>query len=316
MSAQKLDRGLALACDRALVGLDPRREAELVASLPPGQGPDPRLELAVAAVVLSEMAIDEPLPEHIAARVLAGFSTAPASRQPITGGGTVLIPTQQKTELVAPPSVGPRSGPASYPQASQPSNVVPIAPRRRSAWIPWLAAAACFALAAASIYGSRLPRPQLAVRAAPGGVFDGVKAPAPAAEPTLAEKRARLVADAKDVVKVAWSPTKDAAGQGETGEVVWSNERQEGYMTFRAVQKNDPSKSQYQLWIFDGERDERYPVDGGVFDVDASTGEVIVPITAKVPVVKPTWFAVTDEAPGGVVVSKRERIVVAAKVAG
>jgi hypothetical protein len=50
-----------------------------------------------------------------------------------------------------------------------------------------------------------------------------------------------------------------------------------------------------------------------VFDV-TSGGEVIVPIHAKLKVTKPTLFAVTVEKPGGVVVSKRERIVVLAKV--
>lgn len=317
MSA-KLDRALALSCDRALTGLDPQREAELVSLLPPGQGPDPRLELAVAAVVLSDLAIDAALPDHLAAKILASASNPQAARSPITGGGTMLLPQQQHTEVYVPRSSSER--PRSMPPASSPqsaSNVVPLAPRRRTSWAPWFAAAACLAIAAGSIYASRLPRPEIAVRMSPNEAVAGLGTSKPVAvEPSAAEKRARLVAEAKDVVKVAWSPTKDAAGQGETGEVVWSNERQEGYMTFRSVAKNDPSKSQYQLWIFDGERDERYPVDGGVFDVDASTGEVVVPISAKVKVAKPTLFAVTVEAPGGVVVSKRERIVVAAKVAG
>ena len=52
-------------------------------------------------------------------------------------------------------------------------------------------------------------------------------------------------------------------------------------------------------------------VDGGVFDVP-STGEVIVPITAKLRVGGATLFAVTVERPGGVVVSRREHIVVTA----
>jgi hypothetical protein len=308
-----LDRALALSCDRALTGLDPRREAELVSLLPPGKMPDVRLELAAAAVVLSDMVIDEPLPDYLAAKILASAMNAPAGRAPITGGGTMMLPQQQphaKTELYVPPASVER--PRSVPP---PSNVVPIAKRRGSV-LPWLAAAACLAIAAGSIYASRLPRPAIAVRMLPNEAVSGLQLPTAPPEPTIAQKRDRLVSEAKDLVKVAWSPTKDAAGQGETGEVVWSNERQEGYMTFRSVAKNDPTKSQYQLWIFDGERDERYPVDGGVFDVDPSSGEVVVPISAKVKVAKPTLFAVTVEAPGGVVVSKRERIVVAAKVAG
>jgi hypothetical protein len=313
-----LDRALALSCDRALSGLDPRREAELVSLLPPGRMPDVRLELAAAAIVLSDMVIDEPLPDHLAAKILASAANAPLGRAPITSGGTMLIPQPQvgqspaRTELYMPRASVEQ--PRSAPPGSAPSNVVPLA-KRRGSILPWLAAAACLAIAAGSIYASRLPRPQIAVRMLPNEAVSGLEPPAKPPEPTLAQKRDRLLSEAKDVVKVAWSPTKDVAGQGETGEVVWSNERQEGYMTFRAVAKNDPTKSQYQLWIFDGERDERYPVDGGVFDVDPSSGEVVVPISAKVKVAKPTLFAVTVEAPGGVVVSKRERIVVAAKVA-
>jgi anti-sigma-K factor RskA len=74
---------------------------------------------------------------------------------------------------------------------------------------------------------------------------------------------------------------------------------------------NDVKAFQYQLWIFDRNRDDKYPIDGGVFDV-SSTGEVIVPIDAKISVDDATLFAVTVERPGGVVVSKRERIVVTA----
>ena len=79
----------------------------------------------------------------------------------------------------------------------------------------------------------------------------------------------------------------------------------------RACLANDPTKTQYQLWIFDKTRDDRFPVDGGVFDVGAD-GEVIVKISPKLFVNEPVLFAVTVEAPGGVVVSKRERIVVTA----
>ncbi|NUO53398.1 MAG: anti-sigma factor [Polyangiaceae bacterium] len=319
----KLDRALALSCDRALTGLDPRREAELVSLLPPGQMPDVRLELAAAAIVLSDMVIDQQLPDHLANKILAAAANAPRGPAPITGGGTMLLPQQQphaRTELYMPQASveQPRSVPpssAASPSNVPSSNVVPLA-KRRGSILPWLAAAACLAIAAGSIYAMRLPKPAIAVRISPNEALPDLSArPAPS-EPSVAEKKQRLMSEAKDVVKVAWSPTKDAAGQGETGEVVWSNERQEGYMTFRTVAKNDPTKSQYQLWIFDGERDERYPVDGGVFDVDPSSGEVVVPISAKVKVAKPTLFAVTVEAPGGVVVSKRERIVVAAKVAG
>ncbi len=63
----------------------------------------------------------------------------------------------------------------------------------------------------------------------------------------------------------------------------------------------------------DATRDDRYPVDGGVFDVPASPAEVSVPFSAWVGVGRPVLFAVTAEQPGGVVVSGREHIVVVTK---
>ena len=84
-------------------------------------------------------------------------------------------------------------------------------------------------------------------------------------------------------------------------------------MRFRGLRPNDPTKEQYQLWVFDATRDDRYPVDGGVFDVPAGVDEIVVPITARVRVTRPALFAVTVERPGGVVVSGREHIVVLAK---
>jgi hypothetical protein len=87
-------------------------------------------------------------------------------------------------------------------------------------------------------------------------------------------------------------------------------------MRFRDLLANDPDQYQYQLWIFDAERDERYPIDGGVFDVRGDGEEVIVPIRAKLQVLQPAMFAVTVERPGGVVVSNRERICLVAKVGG
>jgi anti-sigma-K factor RskA len=85
-------------------------------------------------------------------------------------------------------------------------------------------------------------------------------------------------------------------------------------MVFKGLANNDPTRAQYQLWIFDKTRDEKFPVDGGVFDVDSESGDVIVPIRATLPVNAPMLFAVTLEQPGGVVVSKRDRMIVTAKL--
>ena len=112
---------------------------------------------------------------------------------------------------------------------------------------------------------------------------------------------------------VAWSPTEDPSGRGVAGEIVWSDRLQKGSMRFTGLPVNDPASTQYQLWIFDARRPAETPVDGGVFDV-AGGGESVVPVQAKLKVGEAALFAVTVEQPGGVVVSKRERIVALAKL--
>jgi len=114
-----------------------------------------------------------------------------------------------------------------------------------------------------------------------------------------------------DAIKAGWTKTTDEAAASASGDVVWHAATQSGVMRFDGLAPNDPALFQYQLWIFDETRDEAHPVDGGVFDVTAR-GEVLVPIAAKLHVGKPKLFAVTVEKPGGVVVSKRARIVVTA----
>ena len=115
---------------------------------------------------------------------------------------------------------------------------------------------------------------------------------------------------------VSWAESAEGAAPGASGDVVWSDARQEGYMRFSNFAANDPTVEQYQLWIFDAERSADYPVDGGVFDIPAGSDEVVVPIRAKLPVNRATLFAITVEKPGGVVVSSRERLPLLAKVEG
>jgi len=134
-----------------------------------------------------------------------------------------------------------------------------------------------------------------------------------AGEASPFELRDHLIATGA-ALRASWSTTDDPAGRGAEGDVVWSSDRQEGYMRFVHLEPNDPSESQYQLWIFDPTRAswEEKPVDGGVFDVP-SDGEVVVPIDAKLPIGAAALFAITLEKPGGVVVSARERLVLTAK---
>jgi len=184
------------------------------------------------------------------------------------------------------------SMPGRIGEAPKETQVVPIESRRRRLSVAWFAAAAGVLLAIGA------------------WLWAGRQSPGSPLAPT--EARSELLASATDVTRLAWQPMKDPAATGASGDVVWSTSAQRGYMRFVGLQANDPTKSQYQLWIFDKSRDQAFPVDGGVFDV-TSTGEIIVPITEKLQVDAPVLFAVTVERPGGVVVSKRERIVVTAK---
>ena len=108
-----------------------------------------------------------------------------------------------------------------------------------------------------------------------------------------------------------WSAQAGSA-PGVEGDVVWDGERHAGYLRFTGLEPNVPSRHQYQLWIVDATRDERYPVDGGVFDLPDTPGTVVVPVHSAIPVREPAAFLVTVEKPGGAVVSGRERIVAVA----
>jgi len=185
---------------------------------------------------------------------------------------------------VAPPA---RSAAPRDPAA--PAVASPSAPARRPAatfpWAGWVAAAAATIVA----------------------IVGWTRDPAPKDPEQIAIDLQREVDSATDHLVLPWEPTEDPDGRNVSGELHWSTALQKGYMRFRGLPTNDPSQKQYQLWIFDKPRDPAHPVDGGVFDV--ASGEVIVPIDAKIHVNDPSLFAVTAEPPGGVVVSKREHIV-------
>lgn len=125
-----------------------------------------------------------------------------------------------------------------------------------------------------------------------------------------AEQRAALLTQAGDVITASWSPSNQQELSGVTGDVVWSNAQQTGFLRLLGMPANDPRVQQYQLWIVDPTR-HQHPVDGGVFDIESSRGEAIVRIEAKLPVSQPKVFAITREQPGGVVVSAGPLLVVA-----
>jgi Anti-sigma-K factor rskA len=271
---KQVTEGLSPAEQRALDVLD---SATVSADLR-------EFERAAAAITLAGGAGSEPLPPALAQR-LAG----------------------QAAEHFASPSGAQEAQKVSDLGAARAAAALRLPPRTNgSRAYGWFAAAACLVLA---IFGWMRPpgdvAPVAQVAPPPAANFPPLEKPAP----SVAEQRAALLAKG-DTIKVILSATKDPAAAGVTGDVVWDPATQRGFMHFSGLAANDPAVHQYQLWIFDGARDKRYPVDGGVFDVPANANEIVIPIRAALMVLKPAAFAVTVEKPGGAVVSGREHVVV------
>jgi hypothetical protein len=244
------------------------------------------LERAAAAVTVAGSLREQPLPADLSARVAqqaAEHFAAVSNVADLRQARTTAAEKARVDQSLASPA---RSG--------------------RFGGYGWLAAAACLVLAIFGWERSPPPLPPVAeVEPAP------VVAPPPAqpVTPTAAQERAALLAKT-DSLKIPLGATKDPAAAGVTGDVVWDPVTQRGFLHFAGLASNDPAVHQYQIWIFDAGRDKRYPVDGGVFDVPANAGEVVIPIRAALMVRKPAAFAVTLEKPGGVVVSGREHVIV------
>lgn len=163
------------------------------------------------------------------------------------------------------------------------------------AW--WVAAAALF-LAVLAWW----PRNESVTTSGPGSTGPEITVAEASAAPSLATRG--------DTRTLEFTTTGDESASAASGRMLWNPALQRGEMHIDGLAVNDPSEFQYQLWIFDAQRDERYPVDGGVFDVDGNS--VVVAVNPPVPVNEATLFAITVEPPGGVVVSDRERIALVA----
>ncbi|MEM7455929.1 MAG: anti-sigma factor, partial [Planctomycetota bacterium] len=161
----------------------------------------------------------------------------------------------------------------------------------------WLAAAACLLLmvAGANPFATSPADPD-----PDPGQSAGVVQVVP-----LDQQLASFVAEAPDdLIRLDWAK---AADDDVTGQVVWSDTLQKGFMIFEGLDVNDPSESQYQLWVFE-DPDEVAPNDGGVFDIEIAEGKTIVPFSPPYRVESAAMFAITVEDPGGKYHSGREII--------
>jgi len=159
-------------------------------------------------------------------------------------------------------------------------------------WLGWVVAvAACLALVA-NIYFTRLSA---------------------SAGPTLAQQRRTLIETTPDITKASFTKGTVQEISDVSGDIVWSDSKQAGFMILRGLPVNDRSRTTYQLWIFDQNQEKETPVSGGVFDIDQN-GEVIIPIKATLRITKPNLFAVTIEKPGGVMKSDKKNIAALGKL--
>ena len=129
----------------------------------------------------------------------------------------------------------------------------------------------------------------------------------------LAQAAQALAADPATTT-INWTALEDdfLADSTPAGSVLWNPELEQGFMRFEGLPANDATREQYQLWIFDRRLPDATPIDGGVFDIEPGTTEIVVPIDAKLEVADAWRFAITLEPPGGVVVSSREHLLLLA----
>jgi len=283
----KLERFEQLLVDRATIGLDEPEMQELEQlAIELGVPIDDSVDLAAAAID-SLVATEElqPLPEHLKQAVIASAAT-------VELGNDLENRTDCESNSVQPSATTVDEQQRLNVRATSTANAGGIT--RREVF-SMLAAAACLLLAAFAWFS----KSEL-------GQVDPAQA---------AELRTQFLnANPLDLVKVSWQGTDEDLDGRTSGGVVWSSERQEGYMSFKGLPQNDASVEQYQLWIFDKNRDEKYPVDGGVFDISDTDTETVVMIDPKIEIDEATLFAITIERPGGVVVSDRSRLPLLAKV--
>lgn len=282
------NRLIELLADQSLFGLsaEERMELDQFKKQFPDWEDDFSLELTAAAIGVANLDVSGELPANLRTKVFANadefFNSREATQEVLS-----FAPQANKT-------IG-----------STATESVVETTSRFSFWqnLGWAFAAVAGIALAVNIWTTRFQKPSEIVKTP-----ETIQTPKP--ELTTAQKRDELLASAKDAVQLPLTNPKDE--KEVVGDMVWSNEKQQGYARFRGLPANDAVKETYQLWIVDEAQDSKTPISGGVFNV--SGGETIVPINAQLEVKKPKAVAITKEKVGGVVVSKQENVVAIAKI--
>lgn len=274
-----------LLVSKASFGIDEKEQAVLDGYFSDAGIPeDDSFGMAAAAFSIANLGVTEPMPEHLVSKILASGNEYISGLSSIAGNDVRTAADSDDYQKVF------------------------TIDRKRPAWgwFGWAVAAAACVVLAVNVWFTRV---------APNEVSNIQIPPATPEKLTPEQEYAKLAAAPTGVVKANWAPPSPDAKELKdvSGDVVWSDAKQEGFMRLKGLPVNDKSKTTYQLWIFDKTQDPKTPIDGGTFDVDKN-GEVIVPIDAKLKALEPALFAITIEKPGGVVVSDRKRIAALAKV--
>ncbi len=196
---------------------------------------------------------------------------------------------------------------AASEAADEPSRARSAAvPRSRFAWrevVAWSTAAACL-LVATMLWFTRPTtnqNPPMIAEAEPPTESPVVerRRNRPAVVSTIAQQREQLLASAPDVLHLQLVSDNGGGVANESGgDIVWSSGRQIGYLRLRGLAGNDPAQRQYQLWIVGSDVSGNELINGGIFPVDRSTGELILPIQADQFVQQPKMFVVSVEPSG------------------
>ncbi len=270
------DRMLELLADQAIGGLDAAEQLELKSLLE--TSPDFDLESLDRTAAMLDVAASaegiEPLPNHLRDRILAHVQSDSEAV------GTVPPAVQSRSEI------------------------------RWREVVAWTTAAACLLLAVFA--WSRWPATTPPSGPSPDPpVFAGKNTvpPRPSDDeivlpntnPTISQLREQLLSSAPDVLLLQLVSDTGGGVAGESsGDIVWSSGQQIGYLRLKGSAGSKLAQQlQYQLWIVGSDVSGNELINGGVFPVDRSTGELILPIQASQFVQQPKMFFVSVEPSGG-----------------
>jgi hypothetical protein len=182
--------------------------------------------------------------------------------------------------------------------------------------IAWSTAAACLLLATAIWWKRPQTVPTQSSLAESQSPLEIVQTDAPTPTImalTIAGQREQLLASAPDVLHLQLVSDNGNGISEAGGDITWSSGRQIGFLRLRGLTENDPVGRQYQLWIVGSDVSGNEIINGGIFPVDQSSGDLIVPILAEQFVENPKMFVVdvepfgTDRSPSTSLVAKADR---------